>query len=539
MEINDNVGVVLWIEGDEVTFRIYKDKRVHRGQLLKIIDQNIKFIIKVTDFKPETLLSPAEISRISFKIEKGESIDIMDEELRCYYTATGKIICQIDDYGYITGPTTIPKIFSNVKYITPKDLEEIRLETGDIKIGYLRSGHKATGSTISINGEKAFPHHILVCSITGGGKTNFGKVLAWNIMKEKGKYSMLIIDTESEYFDGGDKEHLGLVHSIHSEKGLVYITPRVKFPCKIQYEFRFGSERITRNIQAYPLEIWWGTLQPEDFEQTGEYTPPQEALLWMMWRRHRENWLKYLIERDANLIYNELRGKIQKTTILVTKRKILKTIGEEIIFKSEECKTRLINEVLKAISEGKVILIDMPTSSESQEKLVTVLFARRIFKFYERCRKIFPKKWEKLPTTLIMVEEAHRYLSKQALYQGGVKRENIFAIISKRGRKYRVGVCCITQMPGELDEPLIRQQLTKIILPLPTKPDYQLLINYSPYLDDSGTEMKTLDKGEAIIISPPSGIKFAVPAKIFKYENIIIDELANEVYIREEQVEKE
>ncbi|RLE54689.1 MAG: hypothetical protein DRJ26_01635 [Candidatus Methanomethylicota archaeon] len=529
----DRVGVVIWAESNLIQFRVYTGKRVERGQLLKVIDKGLKFIVRVFDFKPEALLSPAEVARISFKREKGEEVELIDRPLRCYDIAIATIIAQIDELGVVSGPTTVPSLFSYVEYLTDEDTEQLSLDTGDIEIGFLRSGHKATTRKVTLNGARAFPHHILVCSITGGGKTNFGKVLAWNVMRSGGLYSLLVIDTESEYFDGGDAYHLGLVHSSYAEKSLFYVTPKVKFPCNMYYEFKLSGELISRRIQAHPLEIWWGDLRPSDFEQTGEFTPPQESLLWMAWNAYDEEWLKYLIYKDANYIYNDLRGKSQKVTILVTKRKLRRILSNDEIFKREKCNTNLINAVLQAISEGKVVLIDMPSASESQEKLITVLFAKRIFKLYEKLRKIAPKKWEQLPTTLIMVEEAHRYLSKRALYSDGARRENIFSIISKRGRKYRVGICCITQMPGELDEPIVRQQLTKVILPLPTKPDYQLIINYSPYLENAGQEIKTLDKGEALVLSPPSGFKFAVPVKIHSFESIIIEELTRELKMRQ------
>ena len=527
-ELN-KVGVVIWVENNIVHFRVYNGMRVERGQLLKVVDGNLNFIVRVFDFKPEALLSPAEVARISFKKEKGEEVELLDKPVRCYDVAIATIVAQIDEDELVYGPTSVPSLFSYVEYLDDQDLEKLNLDTGDIDIGFLRSGHKATSKRVSLNGLKTFPHHILVCSITGGGKTNFGKILAWNIMRSGGLYSLLIIDTESEYFDGGDSSHLGLVHSHYAEKGLFYVTSKVKFPCKMQYEFKYNGVNLARRIRAYPLEIWWGDLHPEDFIQTGEFTPPQESLLWMAWRIRNENWLNYLIYRDANQIYEDLRGKTQKITILVTKRKLRYILGNYEIFKRNTCKSNLIKAVLEEIVNGKVVLIDMPSASEAQEKLITVLFARRIFKFYEKMRKTSPEKWKHLPTTLIVVEEAHRYLSKKALYGGREKRENIFSTISKRGRKYRVGLCCITQMPGELDEPIIRQQLTKIILPLPTKPDYQLIINYSPHLDNAGQEIKTLDRGEALIVSPPSGFKFAVPAKIHRYENVILSELAYEL----------
>ncbi|MEM2791280.1 MAG: hypothetical protein QW075_05455, partial [Thermofilaceae archaeon] len=162
---------------------------------------------------------------------------------------------------------------------------------------------------------------------------------------------------------------------------------------------------------------------------------------------------------------------------------------------------------------------DMPFASEGEEKLLTIAVARRIFYAYERARKYSLDEWDNLPYVLIAVEEAHRYLSKQAA--GGEVRENIFTTIAKRGRKYKVGALYITQMPGELIETVIRQALTKIILPLPTKPDLTKVIQYSPYLDEAEQEIKTLDRGEALIVSPPSGIRFAVPIKVLSFEELV------------------
>jgi hypothetical protein len=165
------------------------------------------------------------------------------------------------------------------------------------------------------------------------------------------------------------------------------------------------------------------------------------------------------------------------------------------------------------------VLFDMPFASEGEEKLLTIAVARRIFYAYEKARKYSPEEWKRLPHVLVAVEEAHRYLSKQAA--GGEVRENIFSTIAKRGRKYKVGALYITQMPGELVETVIRQALTKIVLPLPTKPDLQKVIQYSPYLDEAEQEIRTLDRGEALLVSPPSGIRFAVPIKIFNYEELV------------------
>jgi len=524
------IGVVVWVEGLTVRFRVLEEARVERGQLVKIEDGGVRYIARVYGFKPEALLSPAEVARISHRRGMGEGLDLLDAPLRYYDTALATLVAQIEEDGECHGPTGSPRLFSDVEELSSDDLAQLSLDVGDVDVGYVRAGHRATDRHVRLMGHRAFPHHLLICSITGGGKTNLGKVLAWNVMRAPpGRYSLIVIDTEGEYLTGGDLDHLGLAHSPLAQSRLLYVTSRVSAVGRVEYRFRYNGHVFVRSIAAHPLELSWSQLHPEDFCQTGELSPPQESLLWMAWNRYGDGWLSRLMEVDVEWLYRDLGRRAQKVTIAVAKRKLRRMLGGGGIFKPNGCSTDLVKAILNAVSAGKVVLIDMPTASEEQEKLLNVVVARRVFAYYEAMRKEAPEEWAKLPTVLLLVEEAHRYLSKSALQSGGSRRENIFSTISKRGRKYRVGLCCITQMPGELDEPIVRQQLTKIILPLPTKPDYSKVIQYSPFLERSAQEIKSLDQGEALLVSPPSGIKFAVPVRIHCFEDLVRAELEEEL----------
>jgi hypothetical protein len=44
------------------------------------------------------------------------------------------------------------------------------------------------------------------------------------------------------------------------------------------------------------------------------------------------------------------------------------------------------------------------------------------------------------------------------------------------------------------------------------------MISHSPYLDDAEAEIKTLDRGEAVVVSQPSGFRLAVSTKIYQFE---------------------
>lgn len=509
------LGVVTWVEGTTVRFRIAEGVRVERGMLVKVEDSGRRFIVKVVDFKPESLLSAAEVAVISSKADRGERVQLRDKDLRLYDTAIGVIVAQIEPDGEAHGPTSVPAIFAAVESLEKDDLEKLRLHTGDIPIGYVRFGHDQVDTVVALDGSKVIPHHVLVVGGTGAGKSNFGRVFSASILDTKGKYSLVVFDCESEYLLGSKPGEMGLAHLPYAEEYLFLVTGRVNRPGRLRVELPELGE--TRNIPAYPLKMDVNRLKPYDFTLTGEFSGPQEELLWLAYKQFGEDWIYSLLAADSRSIYARLGRLAGVNTINVTKRKIKYLVGDGDIF-CRECDYDLASAVLSMVAKGRVVLIETPFATEGEEKLLATVVAERIFRSYEEMRKKLPEKWAQLPPVLIMVEEAHRYLSSHALGGKGEVRENIFSVIAKRGRKYKVGGLYITQMPSELMEAVVRQALTKVVLSLPTRPDYLMVINHSPYLDEAENEIKTLDRGEAVVVSQPSGFRFAVSVRVFSYE---------------------
>lgn len=510
------LGVVVWAEGTEVRFRVAESARVERGMLAKVEDKGRVYVIRVVDFKPESLLSPAEVAVISSKAGREGGLLLRDKDLRLYDTAIAVIVAQIDEDGEVHGPTSVPALFTSVEELEPPDLEKLKLHVGDIPIGYVRFGHTPVEVVVALDGGKTIPHHVLVVGGTGAGKSNLGRVLSASILSTRGKYSLVLFDCENEYLLGSKPGEMGLAHLPYSEEYLFLITGRVPRPGRLRVELpELGEER---KIPAYPLRMDVSRLKPQDFTLTGEFSGPQEELLWLAYKQFGEEWVSALLTMDSRSLYTRLSRLVPVNTINVTKRKVKHLTGDGDIF-CRDCDYDLATAALSMVQKGRVILVETPFATEGEEKLLAVTVARRIFYAYEKLRKEAPEKWEELPPVLVMVEEAHRYLSKQALGGSGEVRENIFSVIAKRGRKYKVGGLYITQMPSELMEAVVRQALTKIILSLPTRPDYTTVINHSPYLDGAESEIKTLDRGEAIVVSMPSGFRFAVSVRIFKYED--------------------
>ena len=510
-------GVVVWAEGTTVRFRIAEGFRAERGMLLKVEDGGRRYILRVYDFRPESLLSQAEVAMLSVKAQRGERVDLYEKELRLYDTALATIVAQVDEDGEASGPTSVPPLFAPVETLERGDLEALRLDTGDIPLGRVRVGHRAGEVEVSLDGGRVIPHHILVAGSTGAGKSNLGRVLAASIL-HAGRYSLVLFDCESEYLTGGGPGHMGLAHLPYSEERLLLVSGRASRPGRLRVTVSVDGVSVERSVLAHPLKMDVARLRPWDFAMTGEFTGPQEELLWIAYRTFGDEWVSAMISTDSRSLYQRLGRMSSVNTINVTRRKLRRLTGEGEIF-CQDCGYDLAKTVVSAVAKGRVVLIETPFATEGEEKLLATLIAARVFRAYEKLKKELPERWEELPPVLIMVEEAHRYLSKTALSAPGEIRENIFSIIAKRGRKYKVGGLYITQMPGELMETVIRQALTKIILPLPTRPDYEKVISYSPYLDEAAEEIKTLDRGEALVVSPPSGLRFAAPLKVYRYED--------------------
>lgn len=507
----------MWAEGTTVRFRVAEGFRAERGMLLKVEDRGRRYILRVYDFRPESLLSQAEVAMLSVKAQRGERVDLYERELRLYDTALATIVAQVDEDGSASGPTSVPPLFAPVETLEPGDLEALRLDTGDLPLGLVRVGHRPGAVEVRLDGARVIPHHILVAGSTGAGKSNLGRVLAASIL-HSGRYSLVIFDCESEYLTGGGPGAMGLAHLPYSEERLLLVTGRVSKPGRLRVPVSVDGVTVERSITAHPLRMDVAKLRPWDFAMTGEFTGPQEELLYMAYRTFGDDWVPMMLSTDSRGLYQRLGRMSSVNTISVTRRKLRRLTGDGEIF-CEGCGYDLARTVVSSVARGRVVLLETPFATEGEEKLLATLIAARIFRAYEKMRKELPEKWAELPPVLVMVEEAHRYLSKTALSSPGEVRENIFSIIAKRGRKYKVGGLYITQMPGELMETVIRQALTKIILPLPTRPDYEKVISYSPHLDEAEEEIKTLDRGEALLVSPPSGLRFAAPLKVYRYED--------------------
>ena len=154
-----------------------------------------------------------------------------------------------------------------------------------------------------------------------------------------------------------------------------------------------------------------------------------------------------------------------------------------------------------------MVIIDTSYFSGAVEILIGSLVTTEIFdkyKYYKRIGLLDEK-----PVVSVVLEEALRVLGKNVLEQGG----NIFDTIAREGRKFKVGLIAITQLPSEIPKPILANMNTKIILGIEMGSERQAVIESSPQdLSQDNRNIASLDKGEALVSSIFT--RFAVPVKV-------------------------
>jgi DNA helicase HerA-like ATPase len=175
-----------------------------------------------------------------------------------------------------------------------------------------------------------------------------------------------------------------------------------------------------------------------------------------------------------------------------------------------------VPEILQYLHNNKVVLIDIPRMGERSELFVLSMITRRIMQAHRTSAEEFGIETE--PTeqkkVLITIEEAQRVLG------AGGSSTQIFRECAMEGRKFGVGLCVVTQQPKNIDQKVLAQINTFVVMGLGDRGDRDIIIGSAKQdLSKMEIEIQTLDQGEAIIST--IGIPFPVSTRIHKFEDYL------------------
>lgn len=493
-------GIIISGKFSEILVRQKHGEDIELGELLISENNKSKHLMQAYDLLYGSQLSDSNLELVSgMKLEEDDSYGFLDEKIRHYNLALLKNLITINKDKAISSKS-LPDFFSKIREVKKSDLSFLTTPTNPLYIGKLRSGSKTLDVDIFLPGKKVFSHHILIPATTGRGKSNLASVMLWSMMNKE-YAGILVLDPHDEYYG---RTKLGLKDH-PNKKNLIYYTP--SNPPAGQLSLKINIKQIT----------------PMHFNGAVNWSDAQKEALSAFYRKFKQDWVEAIIkEEDSGFKFNE-------GTLSVLKRRLISLLNLEFYENTIYCRgifdmnagQTTIKDICNDLEKGKIVVIDTSIFSGSTEILVGSLIATEIFNRYKKYKTTAELNYK--PVISILLEEAPRVLGKEVLEKGS----NIFSTIAREGRKFKIGLTAITQLPSLIPRQILANMNTKVILGIEMQPERQAIIeSASQDLSSDSRSIAALDKGECIITS--NFTRFALPVKIPLFEDYVKEDLKKE-----------
>ena len=487
----------------EAQFRSFHGTDLFLGELLSAedADRARRYLFRVIDVTyGSDSTDPRWAERTAGAYMAGDAAgtpySLHDPEQRLYMVAAAVPLGYIDASGEFRKPKSLPTQFARVTAPTAEDFDFLRDRMGDLQVGLLRSGEDTIDLEVGIRGD-TLTSHVGVFATTGMGKSNLMKVLAGTVLESQGRYAFLLFDPHGEYLDGGGGVRRGLKdHPWAGDRLRVYAT-------------RPGAAADHTALRLALAELTTGDLQT-----AYDWSGPQLDAIYRLQRLYREDWLPTAADEVEDV--DELADKVgaAPATLQVIRRRAQRILDLPCISR-DPSQASLSERIVDELSGGHSVLVETSGLSDVEEILVASVITRRLLDAYASASLEDRETFAALPPTLVALEEAQRVLSR-------AKRsdENVFPRAAREGRKFKVGLCAVSQQPKLIDDELLSQFNTFFVLGLADEKDRNILRASSKQdIKDLGPEIQTLMPGEAIVTNLEA--PFALPARVHLYEEYL------------------
>lgn len=465
------IGFVCGTKGDSVKFYLDKNAKTSFGQIVRIDSVDSNFYARVVNAESSSTLQTTE------QLREAEGKEVFGP-YSCFRGVEAILFLEKID-NQIRAPTFNPNYKDQVFATSEEDRSILKL-SGEINLGLMRSGKQLLGSVgIDIS---SLPRMMGMFGMTGSGKTNTELILNAQLIDNSPKTVALIFDFAGQLFEGKE---------INPQRGL---KDHPLFHTKVGYYSARDKKLMVGLYTIKPDKL--GTL-------FSDISPPQRRLAWALYKTNGEKWIEKAVETYETGGTFEKKGHKEAIEALMQK---LSSLPRDLFPPSDYS---VIENIKQNICEGITCLIDISGLREEDQKRIVCMIASAVAEEYKCMWEERYEEWQKLPTLLITLEEAHEFLDP-------AKPRTIFSDIALTYRKYRVGLNAVTPRPSRIDFDVFAELWTKVIMKTELKKDRSYLTDNTPYMEYSDTEIKMLDIGEALLISEPK-TRFAVPIKVMHY----------------------
>lgn len=469
--MSESIGFVCGTKGDSVAFFLNKDVNLSFGQIVRIDSDERSFYARVVNAESSSTLDTIEQLR---EAEGREAYGPYSA-----YRSVEAILFLEKRAAKARSPTFNPNYRDKVYTASEEDCSVLKL-SGELELGRLRSGEQLLRSAgISV---EAIPLMMGMFGMTGSGKTNTELILNAQIIDRSPETVAIIFDFAGQLLDG---------KGIKPQKGL---KDHALFHSKVRYY----------SAKDKKMAVGLHTITPEKLGTLfADTQPPQRRLAWALYRKLGKQWIESSLETYRTEGNVAVRAHKPVVEALMQK---LSSLPHDLFPASDYT---FVDSITQNVCQGITCLIDISGLRSDDQNRIVCLVASTVAEHYKRLWKENYEEWQKLPTLLMTLEEAHEFLDPN-------KPRTIFSDIALTYRKYRVGLNAVTPRPSRINFDVFAELWTKVIMKTELRKDRAYLTENTPYLEYSDTEIKMLDVGEALLISEPK-IRFAVPIKVAHY----------------------
>ncbi len=337
--------------------------------------------------------------------------------------------------------------------------------------------------------------HLAILASTGAGKSYTAGVLVEELMQSYNRAAVLIVDPHSEYHTMSSIQGDGAFAGGDGYKPEVKIfTPdkvRVRFSTLTEGDVKYLLPDGTSDKMLHFLRQAFRSLQDR---------------------------LKAEGRRDYLYSYHDLRDEVQRQQYgrddkdagdggnVSSIQGLLWRLDARFdrpdsIFHSHEH-----IELSELYRPGRCTILQLSEIEQPEQQVIVGTLLRRVNKARELTVGGHVNKGENFVNypVFTLLEEAHRFAPSGA----NVVSTNVLKQILSEGRKFGVGIGLITQRPGKLDQDVLSQCMTQIIMRIVNPIDQQTV---AQSVEGAGramlAELPALTKGQAII----SGVGINTP----------------------------
>lgn len=458
-----------------------------------------------------------------------------DKQKMFSYTYKVRILGTFDTGVSNTFTTAVRKL-PTVSYIA-RHLQQVEVDrlinqanAGGVSLGCLCVGDTPSPKLgpVLFDIKKLQRNRTMVFAQSGYGKTNLMKVLLMHMLQDS-TYGKLIFDLNGEYFAASDRTK-GLWDMPNAEvlKNLVVYSDRHVTPpagtaeglfhnsTKINtlkhltvgdiLQFSTGFSDVMKSFLVY-LE----DNQVEGFiSKIGEYVDHPEKL-------H----IDYPDFFNNRVGVTQAEQKSARATVAAIRKRIAYLIDPTKNLHSP--KSTLVEDVIRSLSEGKTIILDLSLRDASEANVIATILVRELF---QRNKALYVEAEESDGNgskkagpidAVVFIEEAQNVLSEDQVKSSS----NPFVRVAKEGRKFGLGLVAITQRPSAISDEIRSQADNFFALHMGNVDDVKALVKSNYCFDGVIARFIQSEPIVGNLYMVSQGQSFAVPIRVHEFEQVV------------------